>query len=119
MAAPSAAGTQRRIQALMARAWSPGAIEHASKVPAACIRRALADPGSIAPEMAARVARAYDRLWDKAPPRATAWDRSAADAPLEHARRAGWVPPMAWDDDEIDLDDARPADGWQRSGRHT
>ena len=37
----------------------------------------------------------------------------------EHAQRHGWAPPLAWDDDEIDLDDARPADGWQRAGRHT
>jgi hypothetical protein len=68
MATPSAAGTQRRIQALMARAWSPDAIEHASKVPAASIRRALADQQSVAPELAGDVARAYDALWAKEPP---------------------------------------------------
>jgi hypothetical protein len=119
MTTPSAAGTQRRIQALMARAWSPNAIEKVSEVPAASIRRALADRQSIAPELAADVARAYDALWNKEPPRATAWDRSAADAHQEHAHRAGWAPPMAWDDAEIDLPDARPAEGWRRTGRHT
>jgi hypothetical protein len=119
MATPSAAGTQRRIQALMARAWSPDAIEHASKVPAASIRRALADQQSVAPELAGDVARAYDALWAKEPPRATERERAAADAHQEHAQRCGWAPPLAWDDDEIDLDGARPADGWQRSGRHT
>jgi hypothetical protein len=119
MAGPSAAGTQRRIQALMARAWSPDAIEQASEVPAACIRRALADRASVTPELAGGVARAYDALWAKEPPRASAQERSAADAHQEHAQRNGWAPPLAWDDDEIDLDDARPADGWQRSGRHT
>jgi hypothetical protein len=119
MTAPSAAGTQRRIQALMARAWSPDAIEKASKVPAACIRRALADRGSIAPELAAAVSAAYNQLWDRQPPRATPLERSDADTHQEHAQRHGWAPPAAWDDDEIDLDDAQPADGWQRSARHT
>ena len=118
-AKPSATGTQRRIQALMARAWSPGAIERAAGIPAASIRRALADKQRITPALAAAVSRAYDRLWDQQPPRGTSRQRSAAEAHLEHAQRCGWAPPMAWDDDEIDREDARPAEGWRRNGRHT
>ena len=116
---PSPAGTQRRIQALMAMAWSPGAIERAAGIPAASIRRALADKQRITPTMAADVSKAYDLLWDQQPHSRTPQQRSAARAHLEHAQRSGWPPPMAWDDDEIDRDDARPAPGWRRNGRHT
>ena len=118
MTAPSPHGTQRRLQALMARGWSPGPIERASGIPAAATRRALASPDATSPELAADVARAYDALWDKQPPQTTSRERSAAAAHQEHAQRHGWAPPLAWDDDEIDLDDARPAAGWQRASRH-
>ena len=118
-ARPTPAGTQRRLQALIARAWSPAAIERAGEVPAAAIRRALADRESISPDLASAVSGAYDRLWDKQPPQRTPAERAAAQAHREHAQRCGWAPPLAWDDDEIDLDDAQPAEGWRRTGRHT
>jgi hypothetical protein len=117
--APSGIGAQRRIRALMARAWSPEAIEHAAGLPAADARRVLADHRDISPELAAAVARAYDQLWDTELPRGTAAERAAADAHQEHAERCGWPPPMAYDDDTIDQPDGDPAPGWKRTGRTT
>ncbi len=69
------------------------------------------------PELAQRVAAAYDALWDRPPPQRTPREREEAAAAETHARRRGWAPPLAWDDEEIDLQDARPAEGWKRSGR--
>lgn len=106
-------GTQRRLQALMARAWSPAAIETASGIPARDIDRMLGDERNATPALAAVVARAYDRLWDRQPPRSTAESREAASAALAHACRRGWAPPLAWDDDQIDHPSGRPADGWK------
>lgn len=60
------------------------------------------------------MAAAYDRLWDQRPPAKTAADRQDADAAARHAAAMGWAPPLAWDDDLIDLPDAQPEPGWRR-----
>ena len=54
------------------------------------------------------VAEVYDRLWDKPAPEGR--NRSCA---LAMARRKGFVPPLAWDDDEIDDPAARPHGEWR------
>ena len=117
MTAPTPAGTQRRIRALMARSWTPEAIAAAQGIPAAEMRLALEHQAAISPELAQRVAAAYDALWDRPPPQRTPREREEAAAAETHARQRGWPPPLAWDDEEIDLQDARPAEGWKRSGR--
>jgi hypothetical protein len=48
------------------------------------------------------VGRVYDELAMHRP------TGPAADAAREHARRAGWFPPLAWDDDTIDDPNAQP-----------
>ncbi|HBW20484.1 MAG TPA: hypothetical protein DEH11_16480 [Actinobacteria bacterium] len=116
---PTGIGAQRRLRALMARAWSPEAIEHAAGLPAADVRRALADRRRVSPELACAVARVYDQLWDTRPPCRTHAERAAADAHREHAEWCGWPPPMAYDDDTIDHPDGDPAPGWKRTGRTT
>ncbi len=118
-AAPTGLGAQRRIRALMARAWSPQAIENATGIPAAGIRQVLADWRNVSLDLAAAVVRAYDQLWDADPPRATHAQRDAADAHREQAERHGWPPPMAWDDDTIDHPDGHPAPGWKPAIRTT
>lgn len=116
---PSAAGTQRRLMALMNRSWAPEAIERATGIPAAEITSALAARQAISPGLAARVAAAYNRLWDKQPPRVTRAHRELAEAARAHAQRLGWPPPLAYDDDLIDLPggDAQPR--WKRTGAPT
>ena len=47
--APTAAGTQRRLQALMARCWSLQAIAHAESLRALQLARALENPAVITP----------------------------------------------------------------------
>jgi hypothetical protein len=114
--APSAIGAQRRLRALAARSWSPEAIEKETGIPAQFIRRELDGHDDLAPNLAGAVAAAYDRLWDRDPPTVTWADRETAAATAARAARSGWAPPMAWDDDRIDVPGARPERGW-RPGR--
>jgi len=114
---PSGIGAQRRLRALIARAWSPKTIEQATSLPAAATRRMLTDRRRVSTELAAAVARAYDQLWNTEPPRASAADKAAADTHQEHAERCGWPPPMAYDDDTIDLPSGDPGPGWKRTSR--
>jgi len=110
---PSAAGTRRRLRALAARSWSPSAIEWETGIPAPMISRGLDSPADISPDLARAVAAAYDHLWDRDPPCDTQHDRQAADTISARAAASGWAPPLAWDDDNIDLPSGRPAGGWK------
>ena len=110
---PSAVGTQRRLRALAARSWSPRAIEKETGIPAWLIKRELDGHDELAPDLADAVAAAYDRLWDRDPPAMTRADREAAAAVAARAAARAWAPPMAWDDDQIDLPDGRPGHGWR------
>jgi hypothetical protein len=111
---PSAVGTRRRLRALAARSWSPRALERETGIPAQVIRRELEGHDDLAPNLSAIVAAAYDRLWHLRPPAETAADQRDAKAAAAQAARKGWAPPLAWDDDLLDLPDARPAPGWRR-----
>jgi len=99
---PTAIGTQRRLQALMARGWSLQSLARAEGLRAPQLARALENSAVITPKLAADVSTAYDRLWNADPPRRTEVERQLADAAGEAARIRGWVPPLAWDDDQIE-----------------
>jgi hypothetical protein len=114
---PSPEGTRRRLQALAARSWSPQALEKETGIAARLIRRELDGHDELAQKLAGDIAATYDRLWDRQPPNATAADRRAAAETTAHAARSGWAPPMAWDDDRIDLPDAQPEPGWRPGPR--
>jgi transcriptional regulator with XRE-family HTH domain len=106
------AGAQRRVRALMARAWSLAEIAQQAGIDAASLERLLAQRKAT-PDQVRRIAEVYDRLWDQLPPLGTAAQREAADAALARARRSRWAPPMAWDDDVLDDPAGRPAPGWR------
>lgn len=96
-----AAGSKRRLQALMTQGHS-----------LAALGRRVARDDTLHRVMRARfvyaytadaIKRVYDELWDV-----------PAVGPVAHktrnlARRRGYPPPMAWDDETIDDPDARPA----------
>jgi hypothetical protein len=86
-------------------------------IPARLISRELDGYDDLDPELAGEVAAAYDRLWDRQPPSVTAAEQEAAAQAAARAARSGWAPPMAWDDDRIDLPGAAPEPGWRPSQR--
>ena len=102
-----------RLRALAARAWSPEAIAEETGLPASLIRREMDGHEDLVPGIDTTIAAAYDRVWDRDPPSGTRLEREAAQTAAERAIRSGWAPPMAWDDDLIDLPAGRPAEGWR------
>jgi hypothetical protein len=110
---PTSWGTRRRLQALASRGWSPRAIQAATGIPARRITSAIAGQRVTSQDLNLRVAAAYDQLWDKQPPRTTRREQALADNTRANAERNDWAPPMAWDDDIIDLPGGRPAPGWK------
>jgi hypothetical protein len=112
-----ATGTIRRIQALAWNGWPLTWLSGRLGGDSTHARKILARAGTVAAATERAVRALYDELWNQEPPVSTAWDRRAVAKAREHARQRGWVPPMAWDDDEIDDPDAQPADGWERGDR--
>jgi predicted transcriptional regulator len=106
------------VQALVATGWSQARL-------AAELGLTRANFGSmlLCEQVTAGTARAvsdlYDRLWNQAPPEHDQRTRIAAARARNYARARGWAPPLAWDDDQIDLPGAQPAEGWQRPARTT
>lgn len=108
-----AAGTHRRLQALVATGWSQAKLgARLGMTPAnfaAMMRR-----GQVTASTARAAAAVYGELWNQPPPETGQREKIAAARARNHARARGWVPPLAWDDDQIDRPDGRPADGWDR-----
>jgi len=100
-----ARGTHRRMQALMARGWTQRALVEQMGLSSDNLATRFAQ-STVLRSTADAVEALYDRLWDQTPfvdsPAKAAGSRRA----MNRARRAGWTPPLAWDD--IDTDDAPP-----------
>lgn len=108
-----AAGTQRRLQALAWNGWSWGLLAARLGCTRQTLRVRVHRPGQVKTATATAVAALYDDLWDQPPPERTPHERHHADLARQHARKQGWAPPLAWDDDTIDDPAATPAPGWE------
>ncbi len=98
-------GARRRVQALVARGWSLSKIGAPLGISPSNMSSLMKRPMVGAGNFRAIVA-LYDELWDQLPPREEWRDKIAYSRALEHARQRRWLPPLAWDD--IDLDDEPP-----------
>jgi hypothetical protein len=102
-------GTQRRLRALIALGWTARYLTRRLGMSSRTMGLLTADIGApVQAATRARVATLYDELalTIPAPSRGTTIARNVA-------RRNGWAPPLAWDDDTIDDPDARPDLGQQ------
>jgi hypothetical protein len=106
----------RRLQALGWCGWSVPELARRLGVAGHVARQAQS--GTLYP-LPERLIRAVDALYDEV------WDVPGDSlAAAAAARRKGWTPPLAWDDDRpgdpwysghgIDDRDGRPAPGWRR-----
>lgn len=112
-----ATGTRRRVQALAARGWSLARIGARLGI-RRCNMHLHEDRW---PQVTVATARAvrdlYEELWDVEPPTSTHGERIARSRALNAARRAGWAPPLAWDEGAIDDPTATPATETHRGDR--
>lgn len=97
-----ATGTRRMIQALMALGWSQRAMDRRLGFEKGAIYK-LTKRAQVLQSTADRIARLYDELSMTVPGPSYASSRAKA-----LAERRGWVPPLAWDDADIDNPAARP-----------
>lgn len=99
----SPVGVARRLQALAAVGWS--AVDLAELLDTDKQNVAKWREGRarwVLPSTLERVSTVYDAVWDKQPP-----GRYAVKI-RNTARRRGWHPPLAWDDESLDDPDGKP-----------
>lgn len=100
-----AAGTRRRVQALIVLGWSQAKLATRLGMKPTNFGDLLTSQ-QVTAATARAVAALYDQLWHVAPPEDTHRDRIAASRARRYAADRGWLPPMAWDDELLDLPDA-------------
>jgi len=104
----SSIGTTRRIQALVAVGWSQSKIAARLAIGRANFTALAQGRTGVTTARAKAVADLYDQLWNTAPPRAEWRDKIAYTRSIRYAALAGWVVPMAWDEDTLDNPEATP-----------
>jgi hypothetical protein len=98
-----ATGTRRRLEALMWLGWSRAVVGRRAGVSATNMTR-LRNATTVTTATAARIADVYDELSMSLPT-----GSAQAIANVQNlARRRGYLPPLAWDDDTIDDPDFSP-----------
>lgn len=94
----SSVGTIRRLQALGAAGWTFRDIAPRAGLSSKSLTDIMTRPTAYVANARA-IEKVYDELSMKQGPSKTA---------LGRAKRKGWAPPLAWDEDTIDDPDARP-----------
>jgi transcriptional regulator with XRE-family HTH domain len=110
-----AAGTRRRVQALVAAGYSQAILAERLGVQRSNFRLATCD--QVTAGTARAVRELYDELWDAPPDESNHRAKISASRARNYARDRDWALPLAWDDDAIDDPAAKPAEGWRRSER--
>lgn len=101
-----ALATHRRLQALVYAGWSQARL---AELLGSSLSNFLPtfERDKVTARRARAVAELYELLWDVAPPAHTAHERGAITRARNLARRNGWQPAMAWDEDNIHVPGGR------------
>jgi hypothetical protein len=103
-----AAGTRRRIQALVTIGWSQSRIGKRIGMDPQNFNRTI-KAENVQAVTARKVKDLYEQLWNQ-PQTGTEWhSKAAATRARNYAKAHGWLPPLAWDDETIDDPDTAPA----------
>lgn len=114
-----ACGVIRRLQALHRIGWTTGDLAQQLGITYDAVRNARTYKSSRRSAwLAARVADLYDELWDQRPVARNRGHAAMISKTINMAVRAGWAPPMWWDDDRIDQPSAVPESGLLGHGTH-
>lgn len=97
----NAIGSQRRLQALVTLGFSLNWLAEYAGYGRSYFKAVLAT-GTIALTTADVVSDLYERLWNKQPLPETRAQKQSVTYSKRFAKANGWLPPMAWDDDQID-----------------
>jgi len=109
----TAAGSRRRVQALVAAGWPlPTLAQRLGRRPGNLRRTMTAN--SMTAASARRITKLYDGLCERPSPNRTAVERANAARARTEAAQSGWLPPWAWDD--IDHDDQDNGSGQGSDG---
>jgi hypothetical protein len=98
-------GTHRRLQALVALGWSLPRLEEAGGFRPWALRDVM-KKRRVTRETAERIDALYREYRDRLPAPTTTFEKQSIARSLTTAKRNGWLPPKAWDDDNIDDPDA-------------
>lgn len=98
-----ATGSRRRLQALASLGWGTSALTTRTALTQRSLNRLLnSDVDTVTLDTARAVATLYARLRLAPPPGRTQLQRNAARQSAARAQAAGWRPPHAWHDIDID-----------------
>ena len=100
-------GTRRRLQALACLGWSIGRLAADTGLDRQALDQAMRG-GQVVARNARAVAAAYEQLWNQRAPATDHRERISVARSINRATAAGWLPPIAWDDDTIDDPAATP-----------
>lgn len=103
-----AAGTRRRLQALVAVGYSLSSLGRRLGIAPTNMGELLKQT-KVTAARARAVRELYERLWNASPAASTRTERASVTRARATARSRGWPPPGGWDDDLIDLPDAELA----------
>lgn len=98
-----AAGTKRRLQALVAIGWPQSTLARRLGLEPQVLIKFLNNNKRVHASRARAVRALYEELWNVEPQPETSDERRAVSRARTIARRRGWAPPGGWDDDLIDL----------------
>ena len=103
-----ATGTRRRLQALITLGWSVQRLADTHGIDRQALDNALtSDHVRVKTAVAVRTMYADQSM--TGPPVSNRWERTAASRSRARAASAGWVPPLGWDDTDLDNPAATPA----------
>lgn len=102
-------GTRRRLQALMCLGWSQSRLAEKLNYSPRNFNHLIHGKRTVTVRNARNTRALYDQLWNQEPPSGNRWQRSSISRAKAYAAEHGWVPPMAWSDDELDDPRATPA----------
>jgi transcriptional regulator with XRE-family HTH domain len=98
------AGSHRRLQALVTIGWSQQKLAERLGLTPSNFGTMLRS-NQVSAARALEIRALYNQMWDQAPPETTHREKIAASRARNYAKARKWLPPMAWDDNLLDLSD--------------
>ena len=109
-----AAGTRRRLRALIAMGHPAASLARASGIPPRVVWGIVrGTTATVSQDVHAEVSALYEKTWQLRAPERSAAERRAADAARRRAAMQGWSAPMGLDDEKIDDPAYRPRAQWR------